>query len=92
MALYLSKYPAGVTMMNSYLFARQLGKNQWTKMDYDEARRTGLTNLAEYNQVGSLLLMRQRRSVTSFPERNSQTEHANKKENKENFVFAFFEQ
>lgn len=51
MALYFSKYPAGVTIMNSYLFARQLGRDPWTKMDYDEAHRTGLTNRGEYNQV-----------------------------------------
>ena len=51
MALYFSKYPAGVTIMNSYLFARQLNKDQWAKMDYDDAHRTGLTNLGEYNQV-----------------------------------------
>lgn len=51
MALYFSKYPAGVTVMNSYLFARQYQRDQWTKMDYDDARLTGFTNLAEYNQV-----------------------------------------
>ncbi|OQR75744.1 gastric triacylglycerol lipase-like [Tropilaelaps mercedesae] len=56
--VYISKYPAGVTVMNMYQFARQYKKDPWTKMDYEEVKQTGILNVNEYNQVRTRLLVR----------------------------------
>ena len=49
--LYNIVYPAGVTAMNLYQFARQFKKPVWEKLDYDKVEQTQITNRGEYNEV-----------------------------------------
>lgn len=51
--LYNIVYPAGVTMMNIYQYARQFKKAVWEKLDYAEVKQTGITNIEEYNNVSA---------------------------------------